>query len=478
MKSKFFAVIISLIVLVCLNPLYLSWKANVTVYTDAEERVPVILHYTITDQKDFYTQQKETKAQGEAKFTIPDKNILSFRIETKAKVKEVIFKGIKKKILNVNDNLIFDTTFLSSRPSINLFKFIMCCTTIAYFIFFLRMKSEALASNTSKMMNIEFLRCFFCCEVVYQHIAEQLHFFTRGWLSVEFFFILSGYLFLLTHGYERSLWNLFSKKIKAFLPLALFGSLMVGCVYEDLNGVLGDILFLNSSFLRGAGFNAPLWYLACLLWVSLFYAFVLRTFDRKKAVFLLTSLTLFGVFCFALDGGAHWRVGRSVLTGGLCRAMAGIGVGMFIYYFSGKAQAYKLKSGVATVLECIAFFGSIAAMHTKSIDHIIFFFGFALLIFLFVRKEGGVSRFFEKPVWGFLGKYTFAVYVTHDVFARRILVIMRDKYSFVSEHAVLSALLCYAVIFAVAVIAYHVIGTKKVDYARLFLKPDDKEEKL
>lgn len=475
MKSKFFAVIISLIVLVCLNPLYLSWKANVTVYTDAGQGVSVILHYTVVDQNRAYTQQKETKAQGKVKFTVSEKNIQSVHIETKAKVKKICFKGRKNELLKLNDDLSFNVSSFSSRRSFGFFKFMMCCATIVYFMAFLRMKSIASPSNLPKMMNMEFLRCFFCCEVVYQHIAEQLHFFTRSLLSVEFFFLLSGYLFFRTHCYERNLWDVFSKKIKAFLPLSLFGSLMVGCVYENLNGFLGDILFLNSSFLPSSYFNMPLWYLSCLLWMFLFYAFVLKTFDRKTAFFLLTILTLFGLFNFARDYDAHWRVGRSVLTGGLCRAMAGIGVGMFICYFSGKAQAHKLKSGVATVLECIALFGSIAAMHSKSIDHIIIFFGFALLIFLFIRKEGVLSCFFEKTVWGFLGKYTFAVYVTHDVFARRILVIMRDKYSFVSEHAVLSALLCYIVIFTVAVIAYHVIGTKKVDYARLFLKPESKE---
>ena len=55
------------------------------------------------------------------------------------------------------------------------------------------------------------------------------------------------------------------------------------------------------------------------------------------------------------------------------------------------------------------------------------------------------------------------------------LPILRDKYSFVFEHEVLSTILCYIVIFIFAVIAYHVIGTKKVDYVLLFLKPENKK---
>ena len=177
MKSKIFTGFIALVILVCFCPLYFAWKADVTVYTNAEQGVPVTLHYTLADKKIIHTQQKKINSQGRKKFIILDKNISSVRIETKAKVKEIVFKGRKRKTLQANENLTFDTTFLSSRPSFNFFKFMMCFAAIAYFMAFFKMKNVASPSNASKMMNIEFLRCFFCCEVVYQHIAEQLHFF-------------------------------------------------------------------------------------------------------------------------------------------------------------------------------------------------------------------------------------------------------------------------------------------------------------
>ena len=476
MKSKIFTGIVYVIILLCLYPLYFSWKANVIIYTQVQEETPIVLYYTLLNKDKTYTKEKTTDAQGKVKFTISHKNIRSVHVESKAKIKEIIFNGNKKKSLKMDDDFNADTSHLSSRKSFRLIKFIMCCATIIYFSFFLHIKTSFPIKNSDKMMNIELLRCLFCCEVIYQHIAEQLHFFTRSLFSVEFFFLLSGYLFLKTRCYERTLWDIFSRKIKTFLPLTIFGSLTVGCIYEDINGFLGDILFLNSSFLPNSYSNRPLWFLSCMLWVFLFYSFVLKTFNRKTAVFLLTVLTLFGVFCFVRDNEAHWRVGNFVLTGGLCRAMAGIGVGMFVCYFSELSRSYKLKFGIATVLEIIALFGSIGAMHTKSINHFTIFLGFALLLLLFVRKEGVLSSFFDQPIWKTLGRYTFAVYVTHDVFAYRVLAILRDEYSFIMEHAYVSMLLCYVVIFLFAAIAYHVIGTKNIDFACLFLRTDCKEK--
>ena len=320
------------------------------------------------------------------------------------------------------------------------------------------------------------MRCVFCCEVVYQHIAEHLSLPTRSWLAVEFFFILSGYFFLKTRCSDRNLWDIFSRKIKAFLPLSLFGVLTVGCFYDNVDGLLGDIFFLNSSFLSHTAFNGPLWYLACLLWITLFYALTLKTFDKKTAVFLLTVFTLTGVFAFSRDGGAHWRVGDHLLTGGLTRAAAGMGVGMFLCYFSEKSTACRLKPALATLLEFSVFFGAVAAMHTKSINHVTIFFLFAVLVLLFVRKEGRLSRFFDKPAWGRLGKYTFAVFVTHDVFPRRVLGVLEQAYPVVSAYPAATIPVCFAVVFVFGFIAYQAIGAKRVDFCRLFLTSENAKE--
>lgn len=206
MKSKFCAAA-ALIVLLCLSPLYAFWKASVTVYTDAAAGVPVILRYTVAGERAARAKTAQTDANGavffsvEPFFSVRRKNILSLRLETSAKVREIRFKGKSKTILKARDDLTFDTSDLKLRLKFNLYKFIMCAASIGYFLFFLSLpRQDESGAKPSKMLNLEFLRCVFCCEIVYQHIAEQLSLPTRSSLAVEFFFILSGYFFKKNQG--------------------------------------------------------------------------------------------------------------------------------------------------------------------------------------------------------------------------------------------------------------------------------------
>ena len=64
MKSKFCAAVIALIVLACLSPLYVSWKAGVTVYSDAAGGVPVILRYTVAGERAARAKTAQTDANG------------------------------------------------------------------------------------------------------------------------------------------------------------------------------------------------------------------------------------------------------------------------------------------------------------------------------------------------------------------------------------------------------------------------------
>lgn len=197
MKSKFYAAAAALIVLACPSPLYMPWKASVTVYTDAAAGVPVILHYTLTGERQARAKTAQTDANGAAFFSVRHKNILSLRLETSAKVREIRFKGKTKTILKARDDLTFDTSALKPRLTFHLFKFVMCVASIGYFLFFLSLPRQAeTGAKPSKMLNLEFLCCVFCCEIVYRHIAEQLSLPVRSSLAVEFFFILSGYFSL------------------------------------------------------------------------------------------------------------------------------------------------------------------------------------------------------------------------------------------------------------------------------------------
>lgn len=365
MKSKFCAVAAALIVLLCLSPLYVSWKAGVTVYSDAAAGVPVILRYTVAGERQARAKTAQTDANGavffsvEPFFSVRRKNILSLRLETSAKVREIRFKGKSKTILKARDDLTFDTSDLKLRLKFNLYKFIMCVASIGYFLFFLSLpRQDESGAKPSKMLNLEFLRCVFCCEIVYQHIAEQLSLPTRSSLAVEFFFILSGYFFLKTRCFERNLWDIFSRKIKAFLPLSLFGSLTVGCLCKNADGFLGDIFFFNASFLPYTACNAPLWYLACLLWTTLFFALTLQSFEKKNGGFSFNRFHIERHFRFFQRRRQLCAGRRPSCDGRIDARGGGHGRRYVCMLFFGKIKGVQIKARVGDVVGIFGVFRS------------------------------------------------------------------------------------------------------------------------
>ena len=74
--------------------------------------------------------------------------------------------------------------------------------------------------------NVEFLRLIFTFGVVVCHFAEKLEITTEGWLSVDFFFILSGFFLAVTFRPDRSTENFIKSKIIHFTPLLFLFALL------------------------------------------------------------------------------------------------------------------------------------------------------------------------------------------------------------------------------------------------------------
>ncbi len=165
---------------------------------------------------------------------------------------------------------------------------------------------------------IELLRFIFALNVVKNHgyFPYQGSYFSPGTISVEFFFVLSGFLFVksLVKYNDKSLFkNIFSmyksKIIALGIPLAvgLFFNLIYSCIV---------------GFVQGGGILGYLWYVHDMLIVFAIYIILKRIVKNDKAFWIIVAITaLLASIAHAIPYCYSW---------GIIRALAAISLGMLV----------------------------------------------------------------------------------------------------------------------------------------------------
>jgi peptidoglycan/LPS O-acetylase OafA/YrhL len=235
---------------------------------------------------------------------------------------------------------------------------------------------------------LEWLRGAAAVIVFTYHLTAVLGFGSlpfRGYIAVDFFFMLSGYV--IAHTYTArfdagmSATTFFSRRLRRLYPLIVLGLLLgaasrllailvVHSHYDgmgraiDILPVLGwGLLLLPFAGLApGDGLifplDGPLWSLMFELWANLAYALGLRRLGTA-ALALLVAIAAVGMVAVSLahgtlDGGTTW----ASLGVGLIRVVFGFSTGMLVQRLVDtplRALLPRLPAPVLTLLLLLAF---------------------------------------------------------------------------------------------------------------------------
>lgn len=178
---------------------------------------------------------------------------------------------------------------------------------------------------------IELLRFIFCMFVLLYHVgcdviggtravSAHLSFFAEGRISVEFFFLVSGYLAAKsaykqgrgTSSIGSETFNFCAKKIKAILPyhiVAVMGSTILLAFYSDnfwhdFIVRLPSAFFLQRTGINGQAFVSVEWYIcSMLLALAIVYPLLRKSFDMTTLVLApVVSSLLIGYMTKAYGG--------------------------------------------------------------------------------------------------------------------------------------------------------------------------------
>jgi peptidoglycan/LPS O-acetylase OafA/YrhL len=301
--------------------------------------------------------------------------------------------------------------------------------------------------------------------VVLYHVPEFFFFsdlavIRSGWLFVDFFFVLSG--FVITHAYGTEIVNLddalhfIRRRFFRIYPLHLcmFAVFLAWILLFDTARMLGSMrfpevfhatnLFADLSFEKivshltlvqgfvgnsgDVGFNIPSWAVSVEFWTYIVFAICCLLPGRR----LLLGQLFLTVACLLLlyalsEQELEWY-------GNMLRCLAGFSLGSATCLLLTKLKGYQLNVLIMTALEGVVVveilvFLWFASQRIKT-DHTIHDLQwlspivFAQVIAVFSFEGGTISRVLNRRILTRAGIYSYSTYMVHLFILNIILVFM------------------------------------------------------
>lgn len=270
------------------------------------------------------------------------------------------------------------------------------------------------------------------------------HFLTMGWLWVDFFFVLSG--FILCYVYSdhfkdtisgNSYWKYLKARFARVYPLhfvtmiwCLICAIIIIRKAEGIHpfywGMFNPMTAIPSLFLAqslglstSAPLNTPSWSLSTEWWMYMVFPLLVPYFCRLKTPGkILTLGGIAGLFLFVkyylgpvglpFPGGSP---SFNVLTDfGIFRCMAGFLLGMFLFTLYQESIGYHFfrKSWVFALF----FFGTLIAMQFGTEDLLVIAL-FPFVILSAAYNTTTIKKILDFPFLQRLGDWSFSIYMVH-----------------------------------------------------------------
>ncbi|MFW2830110.1 acyltransferase family protein [Sphingomonas sp. ID0503] len=259
-------------------------------------------------------------------------------------------------------------------------------------------------------------------------------FWERGYLLVDLFFVLSGFVISYANDADRArpftageygrflmmrIARIYPLHLACLLALAAFG-VVVGAGMELLRnhsvpmpGAWSDFLIqlaLLNAWFGGEGWNVPSWSISAEMFAYLVFPLIVSLRARSGAVTIAALLSLAAVFYLwiaATTGSLDIVVGLAPL-----RCLAGFVLGMCLFY--GREGIARLGEPVLSILQ-LAALALLLLTLALGWNDVAAVPAFAVLVGATWTDRGVLARALVGRVSLFLGKISYSIYLTHLV---------------------------------------------------------------
>ena len=293
-----------------------------------------------------------------------------------------------------------------------------------------------------RFKNVDFLRFILAVLIVMFHGKDIIQ--LPAWLGgikhcnvcVDFFFLIAGFLLFYKFKPDVDTWNFSIKRFWRLAPNLWLSIALLGILSIFIKGIHWDLIgnFLRVLLLHCVGFS-PItggtsmvisWFISSLFWVSIFYVYIAKIFEKKYLNLIIWILV---VICYALYlQNGHFKTGGHtaniclIFNIGICRALASMGLGYFLSmaYNKGVLQNVKEKGAIfISICECFLIglltYYMIFSAKLPGKTGMVLIVAFAILFYFMLIKKGVVSKLLDNDFLARLGKYSYSIYCFHGV---------------------------------------------------------------
>ncbi|MDO9418708.1 acyltransferase family protein [Pararhizobium sp.] len=304
-------------------------------------------------------------------------------------------------------------------------------------------------AQVPKLLALESLRGFAAVTVVLYHFRyssflSENPFMQHGYLMVDFFFVLSGFVIALNYTnrlsspadivrfQRRRFWRLYP--LHLFTLMIFLGIECLKYYFEQKTGIISNnpafvasdstafvanLFLLQGLVFNELTFNGPSWSISVEFWTYLVFALAVGLL-RLRTWSCLGLALLAAVILLALEGGALktdpvFAIFRCLYAFFLGAWVATLGVRL------SRHAAAPVASGVLLlVILIICLWGG-----TRAEIVLPPLFALAVVAVASLRDETGLRRFLEWPVFVWLGTISYSVYLTHVAVAWVVTQVLR-----------------------------------------------------
>lgn len=357
--------------------------------------------------------------------------------------------------------------------------------------------------NKERFLNVDFLRFIsaimvFGIHIVYARLGKLSPSFEvykentiNGFIAVSFFFIMAGFFLAYTFKQKTSVMDFIKNKIARLWPLIAFVVLLdfIGSCFHLIKFKFYDnifaLLFLSNSGITFTEPRAEVWFLSVLFLVSVFYFYIFKYFNKTVYNFFIpvTVLLCSTFMVHATHGrcGGHLEVYYNFLNMGIIRGIAGMGLGYMVYEFYQYLKTQPFVNSIKSVIVYSLFEGYLLGfiiyetifhkMHFQ--NRMILIVAFTALFLLFLLKRGFVSRLFDIKLSAVLGRYAFAIYMTHSfIYTVLYQLWIKSHIEIISKYPLATILILFAIVFVFSIFTYHFVEVPAGKYLKKKFFPE------
>lgn len=364
---------------------------------------------------------------------------------------------------------------------------------------------------------MEFLRILFAILIVHFHMfhaniqsfvnwADWHARFSATWYSMMFvdaFCIISGFFLYNTirNHSNISFLRFGLRKFARLWPVFAFSTLCLSIFgfmgyYFQQNGFQ---TFLNLMFMQCNGLsfnnycNGITWFVSPFFFGLLFYFGLLKSVNKNISTFIVALLVYFGYVMFvnsSLGADSMWGATTiaHLINMGMVRICAGIGAGYLVAVIYHRIKdnniftnpAYKtwnfiVFSVVEILLAWVIIYRTVFLQMTFQ-NLFVFIPMFVMLIFAFAMQRGIVSKITNHPIFGFMGRYAYSIYIMQQVAFILLGMTLWKHSEFINANENLTVLLSLAGATLLGMTVYHIIELPSIRFAKKLEHIADKTE--